>query len=197
MKFPDYGRNIMKLVEAVKGIANRADRTAAAEQVVTIMGQLNPKAKETGNWRLRVWEHLMMMSNWELDVDVPEGVHREATTEFKPQHVGYSDGKITFRHYGRFLEEMVGVVKDMPEGEEREELVRELAMQMKRMYLTWNRDTVNDDLIVDQLNRLSKSGITLPEDFRFDETKKLLAEMKQVADKDQQNRQKSKKKKKK
>lgn len=197
MKFPDYGRNVVKLVEAIKGIEDRATRTAAAEQVVAIMGQLNPKTKETGNWRLRVWEHLMLMSNWELDVDVPAGVHKEATMDFKPRKVGYSDGQITFRHYGRFLEEMINVVKDMPEGEEREELVKEIAMHMKRMYLMWNRDTVNDELIVKQLDRLSKSGIQLPEEFRFDETKKILAEMKvEESAKQQQSRPKSKKKRK-
>lgn len=197
MKFPDYGRNVVKLVEAIKGIEDRATRTAAAEQVVAIMGQLNPKTKETGNWRLRVWEHLMLMSNWELDVDVPAGVHKEATTDFKPRKVGYSDGQITFRHYGRFLEEMINVVKDMPEGEEREELVKEIAMHMKRMYLMWNRDTVNDELIVKQLDRLSRSGIQLPEEFRFDETKKILAEMKvEESAKQQQSRPKSKKKRK-
>ena len=200
MMFPDYGRNIVKLVEAVKGIEDRAERTAAAEQVVTIMGQINPKAKDTGNWRLKVWEHLMLMSNWELDVDVPEGVQKEASTEFRPKPVNYPDGKIVFKHYGHFLEEMISVVKEMPEGEERDELIREIAAQMKRMYLVWNRDTVNDELIRIQLERLSDGQIALPEDFSFEETRKILADLKadEIAKKQQkpQQKQKSKKKKK-
>lgn len=197
LKFPDYGRNLLKLVEAVKGIEDRQKRTAAAEQVVTIMGQLNPKAKEAGNWRLRAWEHLMMMVDWQLDVDVPEGVHREATTQFVPQKVEYPTSDITFKHYGHFLEQMVGVAAEMPEGEDRNEMVRLVAQQMKRMYLMWNRDTVNDDLIRQQIERLSQGKLVLPDDFKFEETRKLLAEMRVEESQRMQQRNKSKKKKKK
>lgn len=197
MLFPDYGRNVLKLVEAVKGIEDRAERTAAAEQLVTIMGQLNPKAKDAGNWRLKVWEHLMLLSKGELDVDMPEGVRKEATTDFKPEHISYPKSKITFKHYGRFLEEMVNVVKSMPAGEERDELVKEVAAHMKRMYLTWNRDTVNDELIKIQLEKLSNGEISLAEDFVFEETKKVLAEIRDDLGGKTQQKQKSKKKKKK
>lgn len=175
--FPDYGRNVAKLVESVRKIEDRAERTRAAEKVVTVMGQINPKVRETGNWRLKMWEHLMMMVNWELDVDVPEGVQRQASMAFRPEKVAYPAGRIMFKHYGQFLQGMIAKAVEMPEGEERDTLVGEIASQMKRMYLKWNRDTVNDDLIRMQLDRLSGGKIVLPEDFRFVETKRLLQEM--------------------
>lgn len=198
MMFPDYGRNVAKLVESLKDIEDREERTRACDQVVTIMGQLNPKAKENSNWRIRAWEHLMMMSEWKLDVDIPEGVQREATMDFKPQRVNYQEGKIAFKHYGHFLEEMIRVVSEMPEGEERDELVLEVSAQMKRMYLLWNRDTVNDDLIRHQLERLSEGRIVLPEGFQFEETRKILNDMKDgQPDNNGQTKTKNKKKKKK
>lgn len=176
LMFSDYGRNVYKLIDYVKRIESREDRTKAANTVVSIMAQVCPKAREGANWHLKLWEHLMIMSNWELDVDVPEGVSRHASMMYKPDKIKYNEGRIHFRHYGRFLEEMIRKVVDMPEGEEKSELIREIAHTMKRQYLIWNRDTVNDNLIRDQLARLSGGKIVLDDSFQFMETKKILAD---------------------
>ena len=180
LMFTDYGRNVYKLIDYVKRIESREDRTKAANTVVNVMAQVCPKAKEGANWHLKLWEHLMIMSNWELDVDIPEGVSHQASTMYKPNKVKYNEGKIYFRHYGRFLEEMIRKVVDMPEGEERTELITEIAHTMKRQYLVWNRDTVNDNLIRDQLARLSGGKIVLDENFQFMETKRILADENRV-----------------
>ena len=174
--FSDYGRNVYKLIDYVKKIESKEDRTRAANTIVNVMAQVCPKAKEGINWHLKLWEHLMLMSNWELDVDVPEGVSRQASMVYKPNKVKYNDAKIHFRHYGRFLEEMILKVVEMPEGEEKTELISEIAQTMKRQYLTWNRNTVNDDLIREQLYKLSGGKIELGQDFQFMETKKILSD---------------------
>ena len=108
----------------------------------------------------------------------------------------YSDSAIRYRHYGRALEDMIRAVAEMPEGEEKNVLAQQIAHTMKRQYLQWNRDSVDDDLIREQLNELSGGRITLPPDFQFRDSKIYIDAMAAVAAKKESNAKKKKKKKK-
>lgn len=167
MKINDYGRNVVKLIEYAKGIDDRQERTKVAEAIVDVMSAVNPQVRQTADYKRRLWDHLMIMSDWSLDVDAPyEMVRPEATVE-RPRNLAYKSGNMKYRHYGATLEKMVKRVAEMPEGEERNVLTEEIAHAMKRDYLTWNRDTVEDEIIAAQLDDLSEKKLSLPETFEF------------------------------
>ncbi len=195
LKITDYGRNVSKMIAYAKTLEDRDERTRLARLIVEVMGQVNPKVRERADYRHILWDHLMLMADYDLDVDVPYEVKRAEEVEMKPHRLEYSDGKIEFRHYGRALEDMVKAAAEMPEGEERRVLTEQLAHTMKRLYLQWNRDSVDDDVIVEQLDQLSGGRLKLPEGFRFKDAKFYL-EAAAGAKKENGNGAKKKKKKK-
>ena len=196
LKINDYGRNVCKMIDYAKTIEDRAERTQMANLIVDAMALVNPKVKERTDYRRILWDHLMMMANFELDVDCPYTIVREETEALKAQPMKYSDSKIRYRHYGRALEDMIRAVAEMPEGEEKNVLAQQIAHTMKRQYLQWNRDSVDDELIREQLAELSGGHITLPPDFQFRDSKIYIDAMAAVAAKKESNAKKKKKKKK-
>ena len=197
LKISDYGRHVAKMVDYCKTIEDRAERTAMASTIVDVMAHVNPKIKERTDYKHILWDHMMMLAGYELDVDCPYEIHREEVENMHPKHLGYTEGTIRYRHYGRALEDMVKAVAEMPAGEERDVLTAQIAQAMKRQYLQWNRNTVDDALIVEQLGELSGGRLTLPEGFQFAASQELLNAMETAAKKDANEGKRKKKKKKK
>lgn len=192
----DYGRNVCKMIDYAKTLEDRAERTQMANLIIDAMALVNPKVKERTDYRRILWDHLMIMANFDLDVDCPYPINREETEALKPQPIKYSDSAIRYRHYGRALEDMIRAVAEMPESEEKSVLAQQIAHTMKRQYLQWNRDSVDDDLIREQLAELSGGRITLPDDFQFRDSKIYIDAMAAVVAKKESNSKKKKKKKK-
>lgn len=197
LKISDYGRHVAKMVDYCKTIADRGERTAMANTIIDVMAHVNPKIKERTDYKHILWDHMMMMADYGLDVDCPYEISREETENIRPQRIKYHEGSIRYRHYGRALEDMVKAVAEMPECEERTVLTAQIAQAMKRQYLQWNRNTVDDALIAEQLGELSNGRLRLPEGFTFTPSQDLLNAMEAAAAKKEANEAKRKKKKKK
>ena len=190
LQITDYGRTVYKMIDYAMTISDRAERTKVANAIVTAMAIVNPKIRERTEYRRVLWDHLMYMSGYELDVDCPYPITRQ------PRQLHYADGQIRFRHYGRALEDMIHAVAEMPEGEERTLLTEQIAHTMKRQYLQWNRDSVDDNLIREQLAELSGGRLTLPDSFEFRDSQIYLDAMAAVLAKKESSGKKKKKKKK-
>ena len=198
LKINDYGRIVVKMIDYAKQLDTKEERNRMANVILDVMAHLNPKIKDRTDYRHILWDHLMMMANYDLDVDCPYPINREETENFHPHPLGYSDkSTIRYPHYGRALEDMVRAIAEMPESEERTLLTSQIAHTMKRQYLQWNRDTVDDQLIAEQLLELSDGRLRLPEGFQFHDSKELLDAMAQVQAKKEASEIKKKKKKKK
>lgn len=197
LKIADYGRNVVKLIEQCKTLPTREERTRMAHMIVDVMAQVNPKAKERTEYRQTLWDHMMFIADYDLDVDSPYPIKREEPTQMHPKRITRRESGIRYRHYGRALEEMVKAVAAMPESEERTVLTGQIAHAMKRQYLQWNRNTVDDGLIAEQLAELSDGRLTLPEGFTFMSSQELLNAMEAAAAKKEANEAKRKKRKKK
>lgn len=197
LKIADYGRNVAKLIEQCKAIPDRAERTKMANTIVEVMAQVNPKVKERADYRHTLWDHMMFMSGFELDVDSPYPVRREEPTQMHPRRIERREQQIHYRHYGRALEDMIAAVAEMPEGEERTLLTQQIANTMKRQYLQWNRDSVDDLLIEEQLAELSGGRLVLPQGFKFRDSQEYLDAMAAAQAKREASEKKKKKKKKK
>ena len=195
LEINDYGRHVCKMIEKAKTIEDREQRTEMAHLIVEVMAHVNPKVKERTDYRHILWDHLMMLADYDLDVDCPYEVSREETENLRPEPIGYREGGIRYPHYGRALEEMVKAVAAMPDGPERQLLTEQILHTMKRMYLQWNRDTVDDALIAEQLGELSGGRLQLPEGFKFHESREYIEAMAAAAAKKEGSKKKKKKKK--
>lgn len=197
LKITDYGRCVHKMIDYTKTLTDRNERNQMANNIIQAMSMVNPKIRERADYRRILWDHLMMMANYELDVDCPYPINRNESISHHPHPLHYSDRDITFRHYGRALEDMIDAVAEMPESEDRNTITEQIAHTMKRQYLQWNRDSVDDNLIREQLARLSGGRLTLPDDFQFRDSQIYIDAMAAVAAKKENNGKKKKKKKKK
>jgi len=177
----EYGRNIQKLVEQCVAIEDRAERTRTAYAIVRIMSDV-VNSRETAHdtsrnnddfWN-KLWDHLFIMSDYRLDVDAP---YPKPEPDNKPKEFvkpSYNNkNRVKFRTYGVNMQNLLRKVSEYPE-EVRKKFAPALANHLKMMYLTYNRNSVNDLLIRHQLSELSDGKITLPEDFTFINTKELL-----------------------
>ena len=160
----EYGRHIQKMVDHAASLSDRVERQKMAEGIIDLMGELNPHLRDVIDFKHKLWDHLFIMSNFKLDVDSPyEKPEIEKLFE-KPEPLAYPNSKIRFNHYGKVVEMMIEEVSKMEKGELRDKLTLAIANQMKKSYVNWNRDSVEDKLIFKQLEHLSKGNLSLPED---------------------------------
>ncbi len=197
LKIADYGRNVVKLIEYCKTLPDRDERTRMANTIIDVMAQVNPKVKERADYRHTLWDHMMFMSNYTLDVDSPYPISPEEPIQMNPERLQRRESGIRYRHYGRALEDMIKAVSEMPESEERIILTQQIASTMKRQYLQWNRDSVDDELIEEQLSELSNGKLSLPEGFKFRDSQEYLDSIASAQAKTTAGEAKKKKKKKK
>lgn len=170
----EYGRNIQVMIRHLMDIEDRKQRTEAAYFIVNVMAQMNPQVKESNDYMHKLWDHLHIIAKYELDVDGPYPKPTPEMQKKKPEHVGYQKNNIRYGHYGQYIYDVVKKVKEMEDGPKKQAILINIANQMKRDYLNWNRDTVNDLLILDDLYKISGEEITLPMETKLIPTNEIL-----------------------
>ena len=170
----EYGRNIQVMIRHLMDIEDRKQRTEAAYFIVNVMAQMNPQVKESNDYMHKLWDHLHIIADYKLDVDGPYPVPTPEMQKKKPDHVGYQKNNIRYGHYGQYIYDVVKKVKEMEDGPKKQAILINIANQMKRDYLNWNRDTVNDLLILDDLYKISGEEITLPMETKLIPTNEIL-----------------------
>jgi hypothetical protein len=175
MTIPEYGRNIQEMILYTCTIEDREKRTKAAKFIVNIMGQMHPQVKDTIDYKRKLWDHMYIISNFKLDVESPFPPPPPLTLSTKPEKIGYHDKEIEFKHYGKNIALIIEKASEFPESAEKDALVKAIAIHLKKSYLNWNRESVNDELIEEHLRILSKGSLKLKEDVKLTTTSDLLA----------------------
>lgn len=176
LALPEYGRHIHRLVEHIMAIEDREERNKTAKSLINVMGNLNPHLRDVADFKHKLWDHLAIISNFKLDIDSPYPVPTTAILTEKPRKVPYNQHRIVYKHYGKVTENIIQRATEMPEGEEKKVLTEMLANIMKKQYLTWNRESVNDESILKDLSELSKGKINIsPEGLKLSETRDILS----------------------
>ena len=163
LAMPEYGRNVLRMVDQLREIPDRAKRTEQAYAVDKVMELLNPQVHSQENYAHKLWDHLYMIAGYDLDVDSPWPcpVAEEFTTD--PVPIPMKGSKIKAFHYGRNIESIINLICEQPEGEVKTELIRSLAIYMRQQYLIWNKDSVADETIFADIEKLSGGRIRVPE----------------------------------
>lgn len=172
---PEYGRNVQQMIDHCVSIEDREERTRCANTIINIMGNLFPHLRDVDDFKHKLWDHLAIMSDFKLDIDYPYEIIRKENLRTKPDRIPYTLTLIRYRHYGKTLERMIKKCEDYPDGPERDQLISLLANHMKKSFLTWNKEVVDDDKIFKDLREYSHGRIDLsPETFRLKESKEFL-----------------------
>lgn len=170
---PEYGREIQKMVDYAVTLPTKEERLSCAEAIVAMMITKVPHLRENANYEQTLWDHLYLMSHKRLDIDWPYDVSgaENILGKPKPMELPHKGAHVKLRHYGRLVEEMFEKLKEMPEGEERDELVRITANQMKRDLTTWGHGSMDDERVAADLARFTDGKIQLNlGEFRFEKT---------------------------
>ena len=147
LAMPEYGRNVLKMVEIMKGIEDRAKRSEQARAIV----------------EQKLWDHLYMIAGYDLDIDAPYPAPHPEVINSRPDPIPLNTKPIKARHYGRNIESIIDLIASEPDGEVKTAMIRSLAIYMRQQYLIWNKDTVADETIFADIERLSGGRVTVPE----------------------------------
>jgi hypothetical protein len=159
---PEYGRVVHELIAHCLTIEDREERTRCATAIVSVMRTLVPGSKEMVDHEEKLWGHLHVMANWELDIEGPFPPPARPEEDPGPERLTYTQMSKRPSFYGRLAEELIEKAKAMPEGEERNALSMMIANLLKRQYLTWNKGAVEDPLIRAQLREMSGGALDVP-----------------------------------
>jgi len=175
LALPEYGRNIQNMVDYCVSISNREDRAQCANAIVNIMGNMFPHLRDVNDFKHILWDHLAIMSDFALDIDYPYEVIKREDLYIKPDRLPYSQGKIAYKHYGKNLENMIKKATQYEDGEQKDYLISLLANHMKKSFLTWNKENVDDSKIFKDLEDLSDGQIVMNEEsHKLTESKDIL-----------------------
>ncbi len=162
---PEYGRNIQNMVDHCTTIADREERNRCAEAIIEAMLTLFPSQGDAVEYRRKLWDHLLIMSDFTLDVDFPFEHVAPETFDGGPAPVpAERPGSMPFRHYGRYIQGLVEAAVDMEEGEARDALIVLIANQMKKTLVTASNDNVEDARIFADLRAMSHGAIHVTPD---------------------------------
>ncbi|WP_299527296.1 DUF4290 domain-containing protein [uncultured Lutibacter sp.] len=158
---PEYGRHIQKLIDHCIALEDADERNKMAKAIVDVMGNLQPHLRDVPDFKHKLWDQLFIMADFKLDVDSPyEKLERAALLE-KPERLEYPKYASRYRYYGNNIQAMIKTALTWEEGDAREALYFAIANHMKKCYLNWNKDTVDDAVIFKHLVELSKGEIDL------------------------------------
>ena len=164
---PEYGRGIQNMVDLAVSLPDKQARQRCANTIVSIMARIQPENSNTADFEVRLWNHLAKISRYKLDIDYPVEIVPELEATEHPQPLHYPMQKIRRRHYGHLVESALKYAQTLPEGEERTALVGMVANQMKQNLFVWNRDSMDENLVMQDIKRYTDGQLQLQPDFHF------------------------------
>ena len=167
---PEYGRHVHLMVQHAIQIKDREQRNIAAQTIIGVMGNLMPHLRELPDFKHKLWDHLMIISEFKLDIDSPYPLPSTDEMVEKPHIVPYPQAHIRQKHYGKILVDMIREAGKLEDCPQRDSLIRLLAAQMKKSYTAWNRSEISNEQIVQDIWDITDGKVVLnPESLQFTE----------------------------
>lgn len=158
---PEYGRHIQKMVDHAVAAETKEERNKLAKSIIAVMGNLNPHLRDIPDFQPMLWDQLFIISDFKLDVESPYPIPTREELAERPEPLKYPQNYPKYRFYGNNIKRMIDVAVSWEEGDKKEGLVLTIANHMKKCFLNWNKDTVEDDVIFNHLYELSEGKINL------------------------------------
>lgn len=162
---PEYGRHLQKMINYCKSIESREERNKVAKSIIAVMGNLQPHLRDVPDFQHKLWDQLFIIADFDLDVDSPYPIPDREELFRRPERLPYPQNHPKYRFYGNNIKTMIDVAITWEEGDLKDALVYTIANHMKKCFLNWNKDTVEDDVILAHLAELSNNQLTLKSSF--------------------------------
>lgn len=159
----EYGRNVQNMVKYIVELPTKEERNRYAQVVIDLMGFLNPHLRDVADFKHKLWDHLQIISNYQIDVDAPYPPPEPEVLAAKPAPLRYPNQRIKYKHYGKTIELMMEKAKSIDEPARKQHMVQAIANFMKMAYVQWNKDSVADESIISDLKAMSNGELTLEE----------------------------------
>ncbi|MFT5848859.1 DUF4290 domain-containing protein [Psychroserpens sp.] len=160
---PEYGRHLQKMVNYAKELPTKEERNKVAKSIINVMGNMQPHLRDVPDFQHKLWDQLFIIANFELDADSPYPTTSKEELNERPKPLKYPQNFPKYRFYGNNIKTMVDVANTWEEGELKEALKYTIANHMKKCFLNWNKDTVEDYVVFNHLFELSDGKIDLKE----------------------------------
>jgi len=170
----EYGRHVQKMVDQALAINDREERNKYSQYIISVMGQLNPHLRDIEDFKHKLWDHLFIMSDFKLDVDSPYPIPSREALNTKPDRVNYPSNAIKLRHYGKIIEKIIDKTIRMEDGDNKNLMIESIGNHLKKSFLAWNRDSVEDVQIASDLIQISSGKLKLNEDTKLNSIKDLI-----------------------
>jgi len=161
---PEYGRHIHLMIQQVVDEKDREKRNKQAQAIIGVMGNLNPHLRDVPDFQHKLWDQLHIMANFALDLDSPYEVPQKEILDARPERLEYPNTHLKYRFYGINILRMIEVAKSWEAGDLKDALVFTIANHMKKCFLNWNKDTVEDSVIFAHLDELSDGALKVAEE---------------------------------
>lgn len=175
MVIPEYGRNVQKMVEHAMSIEDRTERNKIAFAIISVMGQLQPHLRDIADFKHKLWDHLFVISDFKLDVDSPYPIPERDILFEKPESMDYPKTENKYKHYGKSVKNLIDVAVTLDDKTEQSALVGVILNLMKKNYIMFNQESVDDHLIISDLIEISLDKLEAPKDFQMTSTNEVLA----------------------
>jgi len=161
---PEYGRHIHQMIDQAVALKDKDKRNKMAKAIIGVMGNLNPHLRDVPDFQHKLWAQLFIMSDFELDVDSPfEKPSKEVCVNSKPNKLDYPQSYPKYRFYGNNIKKMIDIALEWDEGDLKDKLIANIANHMKKCFLNWNKDSVDDKVIFNHLADLSNGALKVPD----------------------------------
>lgn len=181
----EYGRHVQNLIAYARSLEDRDERQAAVDEIIQLMGHLNPHLKNVADFKHKLWDHLFMIGGFDLDVDSPYDRPSPDIAKPNPGHVPYPKQNIRYRHYGKNVESMIERAREYADLDKRHGFTEVIVNFMKMAYRNWSNEEVSDELIKQDLKTLSQGTLVTDEDMNLEAFLKSTAQMPQPSGKQQ------------
>ena len=136
-------------------------RNRLAKAIISVMGNMQPHLRDVPEFQHKLWDQLFIMSDFKLDADSPFEKPSKETLNTSPDPLQYPQNYPKYRFYGNNIKTMIDAASSWKEGEMKNALIFTIANHMKKSFLSWNKDTVEDAVIFDHLFELSNGKIDI------------------------------------
>lgn len=157
----EYGREIQDMVNYALTLEDKAERQHCAETIVQIMGRMTPNNTDAESKKQKLWDHLAIISNFKLDIDYPVDLSTAHHLTGKPEPIAYSHNRIPVRHYGKMIYDTLQKIKDMEQGTQRDELIRQTANHMRNSLSQWGHGSIDEERVISDIANFTNGNVQL------------------------------------
>ena len=163
LNMPEYGRHVQKMIEYVASLPDKEKRNEQIQSVVQVMGTLNPQLRDINDFKHKLWDHVHVIADFNIDIDSPYAIPTRESLATAPNPIPLQKTPVKAAHYGRNIQNMIDVIAQREDDEVKTYMIKTLASYMKQQYLIWNKDSVSEETIFNDIHKLSDGRITVPE----------------------------------